>query len=217
MFRAAKASAEQSGNKNLLFAVQHLSHFIFGDPNIPEDRQVDPNLMREKMQLEHEKRQLAEGRVGEFQSAVNYQIKADAAGAILEGLDPNNALPELVRNTIVEKVMFETARQLENDAALQRQMKTLWQQATPRGISRELAQKIHSVYLAKFNAVMPAIRSKIRSDAMPKKAVQRNRSVPSSGAVPRREGDKVNPKDVDWSKTSTEDFLNGKVSARVKR
>jgi hypothetical protein len=209
--KAAETHAAKSGDKNLLLATKYLATFVFGDQEIPAfggKKEIDP----ERAKFEEEKRQEQEKRYQENQKSIYDYTERKLDAMIREGLDPDNVYNNFVREALADKVMSRIGQTLKADKAFQGQMTALWKQAHKNNFDRESKQKIAHTYLAKAKRIMPAIRSKIRGEA-----------VTTNGA-PKKEGEKKiltsggqggeprkvipnDPKKINWNKVTDEDIL----------
>lgn len=223
MIRSAFKEGKENENKNLMAAAQIFSKYLFGTTDIPQPRPkvVDPEVKR----LAEERRGDLSRREQEFKDEV-YELGATNFKRLIStGLDPNNTLPDLTKEALINKIMAETGKALDRDGLHNNRMNALWELAARHGFAREYRKKLVETYLRAANSKMPAIRAKLRGEVLakspaagPKKEVIRRPpgskvAANNSGKVPLG---KLDPKKIDWSKTSDRDILAGRVTLKTK-
>ena len=146
---------------------------------------------------------------------------------VARGFDPNNAFPEYTRNLLLSQVVKEIDEALTKDTRHMATINSMWKQAHSAGFAGNWKNRILSTYLSGARSVMPAIRARVRSAAVGDlKKESDNRAATADRSADRREvkgGSNTAPKpgapdakaaDIDWSRTSDMDFLNGKVTLK---
>lgn len=211
--KAAESHAGQRNDKNLRLAVQYLSHFIFGDKDVPvfeggRKKEPDP----ERLQFEEDRRTAAEEHYREHERTVYDYTERKLETMIKEGLDPDNVYNNFVKEALADKVMSRIGQTLKMDKAFQGQMAALWKRAGKEGFSRESKQRIAHTYLAKAKRIMPAIRSKIRGDVKAgidtKGKEKGKKDIPSGGQGGGTKKTISNdPKKIEWGKVTDMDIL----------
>lgn len=221
LIRSAYKEGETNDNKNLKAAAQIFSKYLFGTLDIPQARPkvVNPEVQRLSAQRNAD---LIQKRT-EFKEEVIDIGLSTLKRHILIGLDPNNTMPELTKRALVDEIIKETGRALDKDGLHNNRMNALWELAERHGYAREYRKKIVENYIRAAQAKMPGIRAKLRGEVLgktntgtgPKKEVIKR---PPGSKVASNSGkvniNKLDPKKIDWSKTSDRDLLAGKVTLR---
>ncbi len=227
------------GDANLMRSAQHAANFIFGKPEIPDPARRNqprgPHPAEQK--LEQERKQWADTRFRETSSEISQGIDQELEADILKGLDPDKKLSQRQRSSLIKEIKDEIDATLGKDEAFKRQMRSLWQRAETAGYPRDQRASIKSAFLARAKALVPSVRTKLRGEwfgqaekgrpAVGKPAVReeapqgkpelgKKRFVaeagrPAAGSGPKRP---PNPKDVDYSRTSDLDLIEGRFTRR---
>jgi len=220
--KGALKSAESSGNDNLRKSVQHLLNFMHGKPEFPVEERVveDPKVKELQSRLNAKEENEYQG----FRSEVIQHGNDLIAKEILKGLDPAKAMSEFEREAVVERVMRDLNAELEKDPNHLSQMNLFWSKARKIGLSREMGEKIISAFSQAALNRLPALKDRYREQLYKTKKV-----VPPSAKDPKKivgsnkpsgvaqiKG-KISAKDVDWSKTSTQDYLEKRITLRKSR
>ena len=233
MYRMGK----EQNNENLTNSAEWVAKFLFNDHKIASS---DNRAPRNKIiQQELDKPKPAEG---DKRDPIETRFREDTfvdgqkrlAGIIEKAFeintqnenDPINGLSEFFRNVLAEKAYMQIHKILEEDPEYMSFMQSLWSRAKRNGWSRDDSAKIISTFLARAKNLLPSVRSKLVSEATKtakdissrklKVASQNNRSQVPGGrpASGNRNSGPVNPKTIDWSKTSDEDILNDNIKTR---
>ena len=125
--------------------------------------------------------------------------------------------------------MEELGIALEQDKRHMETMNSLWKQANKAAFAGNWKDRLLSTYMSRARALMPAIRERIRKAAQEgqeetnrqteRVATRSSDRKEVGGRAPNDAGRGTKPvaaKDVDWGKTSDEDFLNDRVTLRKK-
>ena len=230
LVRSAFAEGRTSGNKNLMHAAEHLSQYVFGSIEYAQGSKThtagkgessDP----ERERLEEDRRQFELEKYNTARNEVIDVTEDELFKSITKGLDPDGVFSKELREMLVENIAKKVGEQLKTDTQHMATMNSLWKRGAKSGFSRELRQKIISTYLARAKSVMPAIREKVRSAAVKTKQKDGEDKVtraattaarpeatgtPANGDGKRR--GPVSASEVDWNKTSDEEFLAGKIT-----
>jgi hypothetical protein len=228
ILRNCWSAGKQQNNENLTNSAEHMAAFLFGDiayangQKRPEGLQLpkrDEGVANERAQFEAEKYQV-------LHSEVNDTVRTKLRMEIRKGLDPGKVFSDFTANLLVDKIMQELGAQLESDKKHLGVMNSLWAQAKRAGFRGNWKDRLVSAYLSGARPVMPGVRTRIRSEASKGQQSQnedrRETATRSSerkevrGTTGRQSGvpKNIRPNDVDWSKTSDEDFLNDKVNLK---
>jgi hypothetical protein len=219
-FRAAFNEGTQTGNKNLVLAAQHLNRFIFGSTDIDDIRPTvqskQPDAEREK--FERERTTFMQQRATEFESGVQSEVRKELNKLASAGLDPENKLSEFLRSSIIDKTIEQIGSVLSKDTRHMATMNSLWKRAMQGGLSPEFKARIIQTHIGRVKELLPTIRAKVRSEALgtsksKDKTIIKRPDGSSSGTGNQASGE-INPRKVDWRKTSDLDILNDNVKLK---
>jgi hypothetical protein len=218
MLRAAYNTGSTSKSERLQQAALEIHEFVFGDTEIgkplanPGTAINDP----EKEQLKKERDEILRTRFVETRD----RVAASSNRVLQETVESmlGDSLSDWEKRAITREVFETLGNRLANDKAHQQLMASLWKKAEKSNFAREFESRIKTVYLSRCKLEIPAIVKKIRSEAL--------RGKPKVKATPRRTtgtpriGDgksggsrtQINQNEIDWSKTSDRDVLNGKFT-----
>lgn len=224
LLRTVHSEAQRSGNKNLENAALHIAQYIFGDAEVATGAKTtikkreappdEPSVTAETAVLNERFNTLLEDVIGDGTEKLR--------GLILDGLDPDNAYGEDLREMMVERILKQVQTALRDDPSHTALMDSIWAKTKQDGFNRRWKASLVSAYLARAKAVMPAVRTKVRSGVMGGKESTRKpgpgKTEPIEGAVSTGRGERITrPVDankVDWSKTSDLDMLEGRVTLK---
>lgn len=219
------ATGVQHNNEDLTLSAQHISRYLFGDHNV--DRIQPPQQQNDEISQEEQRIRLA-----------RYQFfnerKNTALGEVVEQTDSKlqkeiesslgEEINEFTKSALVDKILKRVNEVLSSDERHMNAIRSMWEKAERAGFSAEWRNRIRNYYLNRARAVLPAIRSKAKAEASKRtgNGQQRN-TIPtgrvSSGSSSRSSGatgEKVplSTKQIDYSKTSDLDILNGKITRK---
>lgn len=211
----------KTGDKNLVASTQHLSNYLFEDADVkpPRKRESAQPPSEEIQRFEHEKKQFAERQRSDFVSDLHSRAGRSLVKLVGEGLDPKNVMTQFTRDAITEKVIDEVGRRLESDSRHMARMKSLYTRAQRAGYPKAMTDQITSAYLSAAKALIPGVRSEMKQKALTGKVTAKkvvgNRQIAQSGAgSATSNGRGPSAKQVDWTKTTDEDFLMGKITLK---
>lgn len=224
------------GDESVMNAALHLAMHLFGDADIAKGGKTlqqipDKGVSDDRKRLEAERKSFQDERSGSF--TINVQSKAFDGITQLVGddkkLDPEGVLSTFVKKTIKQEIINDVNSQMAADPSHMAYINSLWKQAKESNFVGDWEARITSAYLARAKSLIPALRVKYISEAMGTSQAQSGnksamidkitgrREAGSSGKVPNQGNGVYSPKDVDWSKTSDEDMLNGRVTLKVRK
>jgi hypothetical protein len=217
-------------------AASHLSKYLFGDHEIAEGKKSvfkdEPaEKSAEQVKFEKEKEEYETGKFNTFRTGVANKAGDKLKDMVLDKdkdgnlkMDPKNLLSKWMVNTLTDKIISEVGSQMQNDKQHLNYMNSLWAQTKKVGYTSDLEDKIISSFLARAKSLVPAVRSRIVSEATGtavrvsrdrQETAERNgsrRESGSSGSVSRSTSREPNAKTIDWSRTSDLDLLNDNVT-----
>lgn len=209
----------KTGNKNLSISARHIANFIWNNGGEIPDISRRPG--KEPSEAERElARERSENQKERFLSAVQSivpTIEAQLRQYIVSDL---KGLTDFERKAILKDTKREVDEALKNDRAFQTQLDRLWERARAENYSDSSKERVKSAWLSRARQVAPAIKNRLRKEALDARRsvgrnqedVQRKRTFPGQGGrEARAKGQRVlDPKKIDWAKTSDMDILNTK-------
>lgn len=214
-FREGNSSDTQDG-KNLALAARYLNKFLFRSTEIgdaqPVIREKTPDP--ERVKFEQERNQFQEQRFHDFRENIVETIQKELSKLTINGLDPENKLNEFVRKSIIKETIEQIGSVLEKDSRHLATMDSLWKRARLNGLTQEHKARILQTYLGRVKEILPVIRSKVRSTATGETKVKTAIKRPTGTGTGTQSPQPLNPRKVDWNKTSDLDILNDNVKYR---
>ena len=225
---AAAKDGQLAKNESLVNAAVYLHNYFFETPdlNAPlkfgKQNSDDPEIAKQRKELD----QRIEAHNKEKQTSFDQSIYATSNKLVKEDLvktfDPNNALPDITRNLLIKSIIDEVDEKLGADKNFMQKVKSIRIKAAQAGYTKEYKTRLISAYLGAFRALVGPVRQRVKQEALGKLTTQKQapkkRFIPAAGKsdpAPRiKPVGKINPKDVDWSKTSDLDFLEDKVTMK---
>ena len=223
--REASRAAEEHGNENLGKAANWMSYFLFGKKSVaelPVRTAADPEVEAEKRALAERENRMTTQESQRFEGDTKQTGEKLLKREVLKGLDPDGVLPEFVKDAITDRVMQRVGALMDKDERHLAQMNALWKRAQQSGFSREAKARLITAYFGRARQLVGPIRRQLVKDAVSKSSgkrgtsttPQRGRVIPSGGGPRGQGGKQVDPKNIDWAKTSDSDFMAGKVTYR---
>lgn len=219
--RLAFADGRTANNQNLWASAVYIHEFLFGNKNIDQDVPVkgakkteeNPETLRLKKEIEErDARQYYNFRDNVIEirdHKMTSEVKRALTGVEVDGYKLKN---------IVRDIQLEIGRALEADKRHLASMQSLWMQAKSAGFPPEWKSKIANAYVGRAKSVLPAIKKKVLAEAgvtvkgattKPVKKALSTTGSTSPKNVP------LNPRKIDWGKTSDADILSEDTS-RIK-
>ena len=169
LFSAFREGVE-SDNKNLALAARWINKWLFNSdeikpPSARPENKIDPDRQRF---LEEKARWETERFGGEY-STVAGEIYTDLKKNIIKDLDPDNKLGEYTKKKLVDDVISEVGKLLEQDKAHIRMMDSLWDNFRKSGMPRSGKTRIRDTYLARALRLLPGVKSRLRAEALGRK------------------------------------------------
>jgi len=230
ILRNAYKTGLDGGNDNLKNAALHVARWALGDPAyatgekksepIKIDTPKSSDLDRERAEFYTQKYNDAKGYVDSTASSRLY-------AEVKRGFDPNNILPQATVDLWTKHIVEEIDRSLVKDERHMKAINSMWKRAHAAGYAGDWKDRILSSYLSAARALMPAIRAKARATAFgsqrqlveenerqARKSEGRKDVSGSANSQGVRGAKPINPKTIDWEKTSDLDILNDNVTYR---
>lgn len=193
LIRNLNAAGIKEKDNNKSAAAKILAHFIHGDYEIPEAQtKKDPELESERKALEDEKKKLASETNSRFENNLENRTGKLLTKLISDGLDPNNSLSEFVKSGIVREVIQRVGSELEKNPQHQAQLKKLYRLAQSERYSDKSAERIISAYLSRAKLLIPAVRSKVKNEALGTRTKAKDGIAKTTGRETSTSQSKVN-------------------------
>jgi hypothetical protein len=226
VLRSAVRDAEGSENVNLRNAALHIAKYLYGKPEIPnaEGKKQEPHPEEEK--LKNERQAFWQEKANDFSNECYSEGREATLAEIAKGIDDDKSTSPFLKKTLKEAIFNEVDAQLGKDARHLRQINVLWRKAESTGFPKEVRREIINAYLRGAKALIPSVRQKLRAEAgigvvqpngQPKQEqpTPKRTNIPASGRSATGQAAKIpSARDVNWSKTSDMDFLNGRYTPK---
>lgn len=223
------AAAEKNGNEDLYNSVIHLHNHLFETPDLKAEikglakpTQQEPSAREQ--QLEERERASNERDYGNFTSSVQSTTNKLILKDLEKTFDPNKVLTDRVRNGLIRDIVEEVDEEISSDSQHMKRAQKLLKQAASKGFPNEYKTRLISAYLGAFRALVGPVRQRIRSEALGKLkdtgTKKKGKKLVPGGTAAKKEAaasGNIKPEDIDWSKTSDEDFLNDRVTLKKGR
>lgn len=214
-----------SADENDKNAALRIAKFLFNDPSVAEGKRSVVKEIKEEKEDPEEKTWKTE-RYNSFNVDVLSGIYDGLNGKIQDKIDPDGVLSSFMKDAISEKCISEIRKQLESDSSHMNYMRTLWSKAEKNGYTSADKSSISNAFLARASALVPSIRRRLVAEALGTSAKINNKKVrtidkgmnrkePNSSGKTTNTGVKVfSPKQIDYTKTSELDIINGTVTLK---
>jgi hypothetical protein len=223
LIRLAYNDGKRLNDKNLMYAAGHIAKHVFGEPRIPEPRNTNTGPHPAEVQLREERSRHFNERYGAF----NYDVTTESYSRLEriadKGInDPDGKLNGFTRKAILKDTLAELDQTLGQDQQLAQTLRQLWRRATVGGFTQEHREAILNAHLSRAKQLLPGIRNRMVAEALGQRVrgnnnlrnQKRDLPVGGRGAAGGRGRGALNPRNIDWGKTSDEDILAGKVTQR---
>ena len=223
---AIRAFYKSSNDENDQHAAERLAQYLFGDPEVASGKKNAVKV--EEPKENKEKDNWKTERYNTFRidtlSGIHDNVKSD----IISGMK-DETLSSFIKDAIADKVISELRTQLESDQSHMSYMGKLWDKANNNGYTTADKTSITNAFLARAKAIVPGIRRKLIAEALgtsvkinkeKQEIVDRGMARKESGNSGKTpvNGNKVySPKDIDFSRTSELDILNGNVTLKNRK
>jgi hypothetical protein len=213
----------RNSDKNLMYAAGHLAKHVFGEARIPEPRTQQTGPHPAEVQLREERSRHFNERYGQFNNDVMTESYNRLEKLADKGInDPDSKLNGFTRKAIVKEALAELDDALAQDQQLGQTLRQLWRRATVGGFTQEHREAILNAHLSRAKQLLPGIRNRMVAEALGQRVKgnvngrpqKRDLPIGGRGAAGGGRSGSINPKAIDWSKTSDEDILAGKVTTR---
>lgn len=209
-------SGKANGNENLANSALHAMKFAGIDDEKAEPK-PDPEIERQRKELETERNRIATQRFQDNLRTIGTSLRETLNGEVGKSFLNEKASPYLKR-TMTNEIIDRVGELMNSDEKHLGLMDSLWNRAAKENYSASSLERIKSAWLSRARALMPAIRREVRNQALgvPEQKESTKEPVISERSSSRTStsGVKLEPKKIDWSKTSDLDVLNDRVTLR---
>jgi hypothetical protein len=217
----AYIQAKKAGNKNLMNSALYLDDFFFEGDGISNDPKLSsaPKKSKDKdpevQRLEKERDEHAERIRSEFNDSVIESLRFKLGREITAALTQYE-FDSYKRKNVARDIENEVNNILANDVRYQAGVKSLYSQASSAKFTSDWKARIISAYLARAKAVLPLAKKKVIEEATGRKAKpeEKKRLVPTN--LSTQSNRQVTAKEIDRSKTSDRDVLDGRITLKGK-
>ncbi len=214
MFHKIAKMAVDNDNEDLFTAVRYCTKAIGLGTDIPKPMRM--GAPERNKEIDSERQSLNEERETHFYDNVESMANPTIDAEILKGLDPENALPEGLREAAIEKIKREVLLTLKGNQSHMRMMMALRKSAAANDYSKEHQKKIARTVIKAAKEVIPSVRNKVKKRMLGnlvKSDKEHTPPVPNSDGSTHNvggedKGGKFNPDKIDWNKTSMRDVLD---------
>ena len=219
----------RNDNDNLKNAALVASMHFFGDPKVASgEKQLNLNKEPKKKDetLERERASFKNERYSTFYNDVVQDSDKRINSLVMNGIDPKEVMTEGVKELVAERVIKEIGKTLASNSTHKNRMNSLWKKASAENFTSSWKTKIISAYIEAASEIMPKIRSSVRANVLGIRDRQpdRNGVEREDKIIPKQSGSggktqfdgnkKLDPKKINWSKTSDLDLFNGNVTLK---
>lgn len=216
----------KNDNENLKNAGLLAAQMLFDDMKVATgETKVGSGPKPKDTTLENERKSFKEERYTSLLNDVSEETNNTLGAAIKKGFDPKS-MTDSMQDMLTERITKEVNRVLRSDPTYMSQINSLWKKAANENFSSSYKTKIVTAYLRRANEVMPSIRSKIRSTVLGSRSKSGNSTGKATDTNERKEPlnttggghskksdlKNIDPKTVDWSKTTDKQYLKGEIT-----
>lgn len=215
----AYIQAKKADNKNLMNAALYIDDFFFegdgisNDPKTSSPSKKDVKKDPEVERLEKERDEHAERIRNEFNTSVIESLRFRLSKEISSSIT-NYEFDEYKRKNVSRDIENEVNNLLANDVRYQASIKSLYNQASSAKFNSEWKARIISAYLARAKAVLPIAKKKVIEEATGRKQAptEKKRLIPTN--LSTHQNKTLNVKDIDRTKTTDRDVLDGRITLK---
>lgn len=239
LVRTVTGIAGRAGNTNLKNSAAWIADYLFGAGGMGE--QIDPAVLEilegKRSVIQEEKKEdpnsksvkelndLKIERFKEFKTDINSSVKSELTTKVTKELSKYQ-LSKVEIRALTAEIIDEIGTGLQADASYMSKIGGMWNNATKNGFKSTDKASIINAALARASDLLPSIKRKKVAEALetsPKELDKRRAKIEetnsrrepgSSGKAGTRNNNSTpsNPKQINWSKTSDLDMLNGKIT-----
>lgn len=219
-------AAMRSDNEHIRASAKNLNYFLWQDSDVnadaPDSFKVKDKTERKPSKEESEAVKLQRQIADNF-GKDTFQIATRKLKKIIKGSLEGFNLSERTLGYLVDDIFDRTTGLLKKDARHNGKMDLLWKKARASGYDSEGKERLITAFLSRAKEVVPKYRQQVLAEnkLSAKEAKDKQESsgkkkeavrIPASGTPGSgKPAGKIDPKKIDWSKTSERDVLDGKI------
>jgi len=209
LVREMEQKAVREKDKGLYATAKNLSLFLYGDKDLPKDQPVnrdDPEKQELRQRLQGHEAQATNS----FINSIREENNSILSKEINNKIDPK--VSSGIREVIIDRTLDEIAKIMKLNKENVDLVNRLLVSAKRSGFTAENRKAIVSAYIRPAKALIGKVTAEVAGKIVGSKAPAKTGEKIGSSTGPTSE--KIDAKKVDWSKTSTRDYLAGRVSFR---
>lgn len=213
MLRAVAAS----GNKDLIASAENVNYFLFKNTDLNKDegfkqgeKKTDDRVSQKEKEFENRQfKSFAQDTMGTGQKRLT---------KIIHNTIKDFGLSQWSTAKIVDDINKRVLEGISKDTRYTGQMDSLLRRAKSNGFTAEDKDRLINTFLSRAKAAIPKYRAQVLQEAKVSKKQEGKdgkKPIRISGNAQSSSGriqGKVDPKRIDWNKTTERDLLNGKVT-----
>lgn len=212
-FARVHEAGVKNGDQNLALAAKYCKRFFSGSAEIGKPVDIKPTI-NQNTEADAVRNEVAQRDQLVFYQQCQELAEPELDKYINDGLDPDNVLPEALREKTIKEIRELVYKRLKKNDGHIRTMVALQKSAKLNGYNKEHRKKIAKAVVRAAREIIPAARAKVRKEMLGNLLDKNNTGDPSipagSGKTPNVGGEKVpaSGKQIDWSKTSIREALD---------
>lgn len=225
-FKKMLRAASRNKNENISKSAENLHVFIFGDDKLEADAGLKPKEKSDgETDLQRREREFNERKAQGFYNDVKLTVERRLTRIIEKSLE-NTGLSTLAREAAVNKIASKVDDAVRRDKRFQGNLRDLGMKAKRSDFSIEGKDSIISAYLSRAKMQIKNARQEVlRDEKITSDKKKTTKPVRLTGVQTTPGKSKVNVKDIDWGRKTTEypsgysqqDYLQGKQPPLIKR
>ena len=208
--RGFLTEGRKRGDKNWENSALYLSEYLFGDTDVVEGKREVATEDKVKKTVDVEKAKLQADRYSQFSSDVADDAGSTLRSEIAKALESEADLAPFVVKSMTNEIFKSVNAQLNADKVHMKHMDGLWKQAS-KSLSSANKTSIINAYLARAKQIIPTTKAKMLSEARGASAKKQTITQSNGAGQASKTFKPTDAKQVDWTKTSDLDYLNGKI------
>jgi hypothetical protein len=206
----------RTGDVNLRKAALIVGKFMTGELKIPNSSSSRENP--ERIKFEEDKNRFFQQRHQQQLEDLHTTTRAEVEELIAESLEDIDGLTKWERRKLSEDILKKVDKSLAQDERHQALIRSMLKRWVNSNYSLAQKKQLTSAYLTRAKQLIEPTRDRILKDAKKKpvrKVVREDKQNRQEDTESRSSGsDALNPRKIDWSKTTDRDFLDDKVTLR---
>jgi hypothetical protein len=213
-------AALRSDNPDIQQSARNLNWFLWKTTDVEKDEGFKPTKDPKEDKLTQREQEFERKQLDTFTKDTQSVGLSKAHRLITKSLADFGLAP-ITEKHLTDEILKRTLEAMDKDVRYSGQMKQLWNKARTDGFVTEGKESIINAFLSRAKLTIPRIRQQVLAEAKvsAKQGSDDNKqnrkptrlsgnNAAGKGAQPIG---KVDPKAVDWNKTSERDLLDGKA------